>query len=173
MPTAFPGFAGSGSAGTASRSDHNHSGTYEPVIANPAYDGMLLASSAAGTRSWVYPTSNATASTVVSRDAAGNASFNVCLATRIYAAQRVDAPVVENDAAGGVIEIKLNGITVGTFTLNGLELASGKAVRGSHQSADGSEGFSSAGPITWSDGSGLNHIVHVKNGLITSWTIDS
>jgi len=34
-------------------SGHNHSGVYEPVIGNPASDGQVLSSTAAGVRSWV------------------------------------------------------------------------------------------------------------------------
>ncbi len=34
-------------------SGHNHSGTYEPVLGNPASDGQVLSSTAAGVRSWI------------------------------------------------------------------------------------------------------------------------
>lgn len=34
-------------------SGHNHSGTYEPTLGNPASNGQVLASTAAGVRSWV------------------------------------------------------------------------------------------------------------------------
>ena len=34
-------------------SGHNHSGTYEPTLGNPASNGQLLASTTGGTRSWV------------------------------------------------------------------------------------------------------------------------
>jgi len=32
---------------------HTHTGTYEPVLGNPASDGQVLASTAAGVRSWI------------------------------------------------------------------------------------------------------------------------
>jgi hypothetical protein len=34
-------------------STHNHNGTYEPVLGNPSTDGQVVASTAAGERSWV------------------------------------------------------------------------------------------------------------------------
>jgi len=49
--------AGSGTAATASHSDHTHLGVYEPVLGNPASNGYVLSSTTLGVRSWVAPTS--------------------------------------------------------------------------------------------------------------------
>lgn len=37
----------------AAAASHTHTGTYEPVLGNPASDGQVLSSTAAGVRSWV------------------------------------------------------------------------------------------------------------------------
>jgi hypothetical protein len=48
-------YAGSGSANSASHSDHTHSGVYEPVLGNPTTNGYILSSTTTGTRSWIAP----------------------------------------------------------------------------------------------------------------------
>ena len=40
---------------TYSASGHNHAGTYEPVLGNPAATGYVLSSTDAGVRSWISP----------------------------------------------------------------------------------------------------------------------
>jgi microcystin-dependent protein len=97
-------YSGSGSASSASHSDHTHSGTYEPVLGNPDVDAKVLASTAAGVRSWVtnggYSLPTASASVLGGVKIGSNVSIDG--SGVISVAAPYSLPVATSSVLGGV-----------------------------------------------------------------------
>lgn len=123
----FPGFGTNHT--TSAYGDHDHTGTYEPVLGNPGSNGYVLSSTTGGVRSWVANSSYSPWS--ISTDGVFRANINSGGNLNLIAGTNVSlsasgSDITINSSAGG-------GTTTNAVTFNnsGTGAASGTTFNGS------------------------------------------